>query len=85
MSELSIDPEEIIIALLFVLFNGIIVGSELYFMDFASDTPLWMSCAFVAAGEAVAIAAGYALWVVLAHTKAFNTAFRPIIHQDVKW
>ena len=68
-----------------VLFNGIIVGSELYFMGFASDTPLWMSCAFVAAGEAVAMAAGYALWAILAHMKFFNTVFMPTRHQDVKW
>ena len=68
-----------------VIFNGFIVGSELYWLGYLGDLPIWAGWLWVALGETIAMAAGYALWVGLAHTKVFNTVFRPLIHQDVKW
>ena len=68
-----------------VLFNAFIVGTELYIMEVMGDLSIWENWLYVGIGEAIAIAAGYALWVGLAHMKIFNTVFRPTRHEDVKW
>ena len=68
-----------------VLFNAFIVGTELYCLEVMADLALWQNWLYVGIGEAIALAAGYALWVVLAHMKTFDRVFRPTLHQDVKW
>ena len=68
-----------------VLFNAVIVGTELYLLGVMGDLTLWQNILYVGIGETIAMAAGYALWVILAHMKFFNTVFHPTRHQDVKW
>ncbi|MBO7121257.1 MAG: QueT transporter family protein [Bacilli bacterium] len=68
-----------------VLFNAFIVGTELYLLEVMSELALWQNWLYVGIGETIALAAGYVLWVVLAHLKIFNKVFEPTRHQDVKW
>ncbi len=68
-----------------VLFNAVIVGTELYLLGVMGDLTLWQNILYVGIGETIAMAAGYALWVILAHMKFFNTVFHPTRHREVKW
>ena len=68
-----------------VIFNAVIVGSELYFMGFAGELSIWFSIIYVGVGELIAVAAGYALWMVLSRMTFFKKIIQPTLHIDVKW
>lgn len=68
-----------------VIFNAFIVGAELYFLGFAGDLSVWFSILYVGIGELGAIAAGYALWMVLSRMAFFNKVIQPTKHIGVKW
>lgn len=68
-----------------VLFNALIVGAELYFLGFAGDLPLYLSCLYVGVGELIAIVIGYVFWTSLSHMKFFIHVFEPTRHQCIKW
>jgi uncharacterized membrane protein len=67
-----------------ILINGVVIGSELKFLEI-SALPLYLNMIYVAAGEAIAMAAGYMLYLLLKRNKAFWAALKPTRHSDFKW
>ena len=67
-----------------VIFNGIIVGIELYYFLDASIA-LWVQMGWVALGELAVMVAGYIIFVLLNRSKTFRKFLAPYRHVDVKW
>ena len=68
-----------------VIFNGVIVGLELYYLMGITDFNPWVTMGLVAAGEAAAIAVGYALFMVLMRNKGFMRVLAPTRHQEARF
>lgn len=80
------SPKMFVAALWSVLINGLIVGLEIYFF-FNEGTSLswWLCCAYVAAGEAIAMAIGYAVFMILIRNKGVMNVLAPTHHKEVKF
>ena len=82
--EAYLSPRLWVAAIYPVVFNGFIVGLELYFL--LNDTGLpWYACVgFVALGELIAIAVGYILFFILMRNEAAMRAIGATRHLDVR-
>ncbi len=67
-----------------ILANGVIVGSELYFLGIP-EVPLYLSVLYVALGEAGVMALGYILFLSLRKNASFWLAISPRRHADWHW
>lgn len=71
------------VAILFpVIFNGLIVGAELYFLEVA---PFWVAAGWVALGEFGVIIIGYIVTILLKKNKKFFSVIRANRSLDFKW
>ncbi len=67
-----------------ILLNGVIVGGELSILQI-NLFPLYVNMIYVAAGEAIVMAVGYVLFLLLKKNRAFWAAIKPTRHSDFKW
>ena len=68
-----------------VVFNGLIVGTEIYFLFNDAGIPLVACMGYVALGELIAIALGYALFMVLVRRKGMLKRIGMTRHLEVKF
>lgn len=67
-----------------VIANSVIVGAELYYF-FDGSIPMWIQMGWVALGELIAIAVGYAIFMLLIRNRGFMKYLMPTRHAEVKW
>lgn len=77
-----LSPRMAVAAVYPVVFNALIVGAEL---TFVFEDPFVWNALYVAAGEAVVMAAGYALFMILKQNRGFMNSIAPDRHLSVKW
>ena len=77
----------LIFALIYpVVFNGVLVGIELYYILGITDQgPLIAVMGLVALGELIAVGIGYGIFMVLMRNRPFMNLLRPTRHQNAKW
>jgi uncharacterized membrane protein len=76
------SPRMLVAIIYPVIFNGFIVGAELYWI---LDLPFWLNVGFVSLGEATVLIAGYILFFFLRKNKGFMNALGPTRHATVTW
>ena len=74
------------IALLYpIAVNGIVVGAEIYAFFNFEGLSIWACMGFVALGEAIAMALGYALFMALIRNRGFMNVLKPTRHAHAKF
>ena len=68
-----LSPRLILGVLYPALFNGFIVGAELFYI---LGLPFWINVGYVALGELAVLAVGYVLFLLLSRNKGFMDALR---------
>lgn len=76
--------KHLFIATLFpVIFNGFIVGAELYYL---LDLPFWINVGYVALGEAVVISiVGYIIFMIIGKRESFHRLIGATRNFNFKW
>ena len=85
LGEAYLSPKLLVACIWPILINGTVVGVELYYLFNITEFGLWGSMGLVAAGEAVAIAIGYVLMMLLIRNHGFMSVLKPTRHQEVRW
>lgn len=65
--------------------NGIIVGLELYYLFEGINMPLYACMGFVALGELIVVAVGYAVFMIIIRNRGVMNAMRIEKHAEVKF
>jgi len=75
---------QLFIATLFpIIFNGFVVGAELYFL---LEEPFWISVGYVALGEAVVISiVGYIIFMIVGKRESFQRLIGATHNFNFKW
>lgn len=76
------SPRLFIACLYPIVINAFVVGGELYYL---LGEAFWLQTGFVAAGEAIVIAVGYVIWILMARNKGFMRFLEPTRHQSIKY
>ena len=79
------SPRLFVAALWPVAINGLIVGTEIYFMFNEGKLPLAACMGWVALGELIAMAVGYAVFMILMRNKPAMRLLAPTRHAEVNY
>ncbi len=85
LCEAYLSPRLWVAALYPTVFNGVIVGLELYFFMEGLGLSVWACMGFVAIGEAIVMGIAYGLFMGLIRNKGFMRAMKPTRHLDVRF
>lgn len=79
------SPFLFIAALYHVVLNGLIVGTEVYFLFNDNNLNIFACMGFVALGELVALTIGYIIFMIIIRNKGAMAVMKPTRHIDVKF
>ena len=79
------SPFLFVAALWHVLFNGLIVGTEVYFFFNNDKLNIFACMGFVALGELIALTVGYIIFMIIMRNKGVMKLLRPTKHADARF